>query len=210
MDIRYNFLNTLDHFPCELIRTLWTLQSLDISLDQIDEDGQKVIALQMENQANFLEDLVQERIKALQLQRKELVQMQEIRKRYDATRSRSLARNPPASPPLTIKLSLGEQKKSPVGKKRKIGRNHVGKLQRRDKPTHTITRRNEQRREKTYCVCDNVSYGSMIACDNKNCPTEWFHYGCVGIVRPLSGEWFCSDDCRRQATKTRRSTRRRN
>jgi hypothetical protein len=26
-----------------------------------------------------------------------------------------------------------------------------------------------------------VSFGRMIGCDNENCPTEWFHFPCVGL-----------------------------
>ncbi|CAR26701.1 hypothetical protein ZYGR_0H05240 [Zygosaccharomyces rouxii] len=190
MDIRYNFLNTLDHFPCELIRTLWTLQSLDTSLDQNeDEDNQDQIAVQMENQVDFLEDLVQSRIKTLTLQRNELLQMQEIRRRYDATRSKDSSKNAP----LTIRLNLRNSNSNRVDKASRASvKNNTGKP--------NITRR-EEPQEETYCVCHNVSYGSMIACDNDSCSIEWFHYGCVGIVRPLEGEWYCSEKCRREAKK---------
>ncbi|GAV52691.1 hypothetical protein ZYGR_0AG06820 [Zygosaccharomyces rouxii] len=195
MDIRYNFLNTLDHFPCELIRTLWTLQSLDTSLDQKeneDHDRQDQIAVQMENQADFLQDLVQARIKALTLQRRELLQMQEIRKRYDATRTKESPKNAP----LTIRLNLRNSNSNRVDKASRATRGN-------DIVKPNISRR-EEPQEETYCVCHNVSYGSMIACDNSNCPTEWFHYGCVGIVRPLEGEWFCSDRCKNEAKRRRK------
>eukprot|EP00347_Sterkiella_histriomuscorum_P020736 403336671 len=46
-------------------------------------------------------------------------------------------------------------------------------------------------REPTYCFCNNVSYGDMIACDNKNCPYEWFHFPCVGLTQKPEGKWFC-------------------
>ncbi|KAK4483908.1 hypothetical protein RD792_011117, partial [Penstemon davidsonii] len=37
--------------------------------------------------------------------------------------------------------------------------------------------------EPTYCVCHQVSFGDMIACDNENCQGgEWFHYTCVGLT----------------------------
>lgn len=45
--------------------------------------------------------------------------------------------------------------------------------------------------EPRYCICNQVSYGSMIACDNKLCPYEWFHFRCVGIIRPPKGKWYC-------------------
>ncbi|KZT73318.1 hypothetical protein DAEQUDRAFT_808419 [Daedalea quercina L-15889] len=48
---------------------------------------------------------------------------------------------------------------------------------------------------KTYCVCNGVSYGEMIACDDSGCDTEWFHLLCVGLQTPPVGEWYC-ETCR--------------
>lgn len=66
-----------------------------------------------------------------------------------------------------------------------------------------------------YCICNNVSYGEMIYCENFEvrilsctfyntsfnfnsyrwqCPYgQWFHYDCVGIYKPPKGSWFCAD-----------------
>jgi inhibitor of growth protein 3 len=44
-----------------------------------------------------------------------------------------------------------------------------------------------------YCTCRNVSYGDMVACDNDECPYEWFHWQCVGMTREPGGEWFCGE-----------------
>lgn len=27
-----------------------------------------------------------------------------------------------------------------------------------------------------------VSYGQMVACENPDCETEWFHFACVGLT----------------------------
>ena len=35
--------------------------------------------------------------------------------------------------------------------------------------------------EPLYCICRRVSFGEMVACDNEDCPIEWFHYECVGF-----------------------------
>lgn len=35
--------------------------------------------------------------------------------------------------------------------------------------------------EPTYCYCNNVSYGEMVACDADGCEKEWFHLACVGL-----------------------------
>ena len=51
--------------------------------------------------------------------------------------------------------------------------------------------------EPRYCICQGVSYGNMIACDNTNCGREWFHLDCVGLSR-LPGsktKWYC-DECK--------------
>ncbi|CAJ0584137.1 unnamed protein product, partial [Mesorhabditis spiculigera] len=44
---------------------------------------------------------------------------------------------------------------------------------------------------KTWCICNEKSYGKMVACDNQKCPYEWFHYHCVGITAPPRGKWYC-------------------
>ena len=47
--------------------------------------------------------------------------------------------------------------------------------------------------EPRYCVCQRVSFGAMIACDNENCDMEWFHYSCVGLSTEakFKGNWYC-------------------
>lgn len=45
--------------------------------------------------------------------------------------------------------------------------------------------------EETYCTCRQVSYGSMIACDNDNCKYQWFHFDCVKITTKPKGKWYC-------------------
>lgn len=48
--------------------------------------------------------------------------------------------------------------------------------------------------EPIYCVCHQVSFGDMIACDNENCQGgEWFHYSCVGLTPEtrFKGKWYC-------------------
>ncbi|OJD32134.1 map kinase kinase [Diplodia corticola] len=51
--------------------------------------------------------------------------------------------------------------------------------------------------EPRYCLCGDVSYGAMVACDNDNCEKEWFHLECVGLPNGIKdGEtWYCPE-CR--------------
>jgi hypothetical protein len=62
--------------------------------------------------------------------------------------------------------------------------------------------------EPKYCICRGVSYGEMIACDNKDCPTEWFHIGCVRLKSIPAGKWYC-DQCLSTVVKPKRPRRRR-
>ena len=51
--------------------------------------------------------------------------------------------------------------------------------------------------EPTYCYCNRISFGEMIACEHPECPIEWFHFECVGLTpdnRP-KGKWYCNE-CR--------------
>lgn len=57
--------------------------------------------------------------------------------------------------------------------------------------------------EPTYCLCEQVSYGEMIGCDNDACVIEWFHFNCVGLVNKPKGKWFCPN-CRGENSKVMR------
>ena len=54
--------------------------------------------------------------------------------------------------------------------------------------------------EPRYCLCDDISYGDMIACDHgvaEDGCREWFHMGCVGLL-DMPGrtvKWYCPN-CR--------------
>lgn len=45
--------------------------------------------------------------------------------------------------------------------------------------------------EPTYCICEDVSYGNMVCCDNDLCPIEWFHFNCVSLRKKPKGKWYC-------------------
>ncbi|KAI1413691.1 hypothetical protein F5Y13DRAFT_179399 [Hypoxylon sp. FL1857] len=60
--------------------------------------------------------------------------------------------------------------------------------------------------EPRYCLCNRVSFGIMIQCDNvdklttphvQNCKQEWFHLECVGLseIPARTTKWYCPE-CR--------------
>ncbi|KAH7717517.1 zinc finger protein [Aphelenchoides avenae] len=60
--------------------------------------------------------------------------------------------------------------------------------------------------EPTYCLCERVSFGDMICCDNTRCPVEWFHFECVNIkIKPKGKKWFCPL-CRGEKTTVMKSS----
>jgi hypothetical protein len=52
-----------------------------------------------------------------------------------------------------------------------------------------------------YCICEEISYGDMVCCDNDLCPNEWFHFGCVSLRKKPKGKWYCPR-CRGTNSKT--------
>jgi len=52
--------------------------------------------------------------------------------------------------------------------------------------------------EPVYCLCRQVAYGEMIACDNEECAIEWFHYSCVNLNKKPRSTWLCPDCSRRR------------
>lgn len=66
-----------------------------------------------------------------------------------------------------------------------------------DKATSSVSVNHES--EPVYCTCRKVSYGAMVACDNEDCETEWFHFACMGLESKPRGKWYCPD-CRKKMT----------
>ncbi|TPX64144.1 hypothetical protein SpCBS45565_g06109 [Spizellomyces sp. 'palustris'] len=58
-------------------------------------------------------------------------------------------------------------------------------------PSSSSTSSSDSESDPIYCLCRQGSYGDMVGCDNEHCPFEWFHYECVGLIKPPVGMWFC-------------------
>lgn len=94
---------------------------------------------------------------------------------------------------VTTSVSTTNQKKTNTGtgkKKKRKSRGTTQVTQREETPP-----RDEEPvidpDEPTYCLCDQVSFGEMIMCDNDLCPIEWFHFSCVTLTTKPKGKWFC-------------------
>ncbi|XP_011303697.1 inhibitor of growth protein 1 [Fopius arisanus] len=92
--------------------------------------------------------------------------------------------------------SNGNQKKTTAAaagkkKKRKSRQGNQQNQQREDTPPPIDDDIQVDPDEPTYCLCDQISYGEMILCDNDLCPIEWFHFSCVSLSTKPKGKWFC-------------------
>lgn len=51
--------------------------------------------------------------------------------------------------------------------------------------------------EERFCLCNSISYGQMIECDDTECRLKWFHIDCVGltmnVLPPEDSVWFCPE-----------------
>lgn len=131
---------------------------------------------------------------------------------------------PPPQPPVVNNIKVSKQEEKPV-EPRPLAAN---KRQRRQKNHDSISREEEDKAPKkkkkrtkkkekeqspldppidpdepTYCLCDQVSYGEMIGCDNDTCAIEWFHFNCVGLTTKPKGKWYCPK-CRGDTCKVMR------
>jgi len=73
---------------------------------------------------------------------------------------------------------------------------HDGALDSDDNEQNEAGYEDEGDDNKLYCICHSVSHGNMVACDNENCPYEWFHWECVGMTQEPKGRWLCTE-CRK-------------
>ncbi|GAB0092709.1 inhibitor of growth protein 5 [Sergentomyia squamirostris] len=90
------------------------------------------------------------------------------------------------------KKSTGQAGKK---KKRKARNTQGGNNQQRDRDDTPPPEEPIDPDEPTYCLCDQISFGEMILCDNDLCPIEWFHFSCVSLMSKPKGKWYCPN-CR--------------
>ncbi|CAH8831799.1 unnamed protein product [Trichobilharzia szidati] len=71
-------------------------------------------------------------------------------------------------------------------------------------PNRSISEASASPDERLYCICKKVSFGDMIACDNKFCEVEWFHFSCVDVRVQPKGKWYCPY-CRGESSRIKRT-----
>jgi inhibitor-of-growth protein 1 len=87
------------------------------------------------------------------------------------------------------------------GGPKKKKKRKVVKKERESSPTEIPIDPNEP----TYCLCNQVSYGEMIGCDNMECKIEWYHFNCVQLTHKPKGKWYCPN-CRGDRPNVMRRT----
>ncbi|ERL91922.1 inhibitor of growth protein 1 [Dendroctonus ponderosae] len=92
------------------------------------------------------------------------------------------------APAVSTSTASTSQKKTTTGKKKKRKTRQI-QAQREDSPPPEEQVIDPD--EPTYCLCDQISFGEMIMCDNDLCPIEWFHFSCVTLTTKPKGKWYC-------------------
>lgn len=190
-DVRYGFLSTLDHLPCDVVRILWTIQSLDIS-----DDGKGKHCEEMLRQAQHLLELVRQESARVKFEKQELERFAVIKERYDGhVRKRPKLKPLPPHKPIKIRITMKSRYPEAEREQKLLEQKKI-----QQQSSTSDNQHNQSTDAEVYCFCRDVSYGPMIACDNKSCAIEWFHYQCVGLTEaPADNEkWFCSDKCRKE------------
>ena len=179
-DIRHDFFHALDHFPSDLVRTLWLLQSIDTQLNGCYYNTGKIgnietskyveyLQLQLRRQSISLLRSVQYQKNILNREKIQLSKQLHTRKRYQSFIKKINEQKP------TVNIHADDN-------------SYEVKVAIRTPENKNL--------EPRYCICNDVSYGDMIACDNEDCPKQWFHYKCIHISIPPKGKWYCSIECK--------------
>ncbi|KAF2464641.1 uncharacterized protein BDR25DRAFT_271676 [Lindgomyces ingoldianus] len=107
----------------------------------------------------------------------------------------STRKKPPPKGDIT---SAEDGQKTVTNVKRAQGSKNKKKKKADEEPTEPLEEIDPN--EPRYCICDDVSFGQMIQCDN-NCEKEWFHLDCVHMtekeIPSRRAKWYCPD-CRAQ------------
>lgn len=88
--------------------------------------------------------------------------------------------------------AVDKKKTTEIKKRQREPENTKVKTKKRITELTTVSDKKKSNNEETYCMCEQIAYGEMIACDNKGCPYEWFHLQCVGLTKlPNNNKWYC-------------------
>ncbi|KAI1267425.1 hypothetical protein F5Y18DRAFT_380204 [Xylariaceae sp. FL1019] len=95
--------------------------------------------------------------------------------------------------------AIGKRKAAPRKKARGNPRSHRGANQQPEPEPEVEVEVDDDGNvidpeEPRYCLCNRVSFGTMISCDNVDgCEKEWFHLECVGLseIPARTTKWYC-------------------
>lgn len=95
--------------------------------------------------------------------------------------------------PVTKRAGKRQRFMTVIGKMKKGGktkkREKKDEIEQQNIASGTESNKETPDDEPTYCLCNKVSFGQMIECDNEACFIEWFHFSCVQLKRAPKGKW---------------------
>ncbi|CAH1733357.1 unnamed protein product [Aphis gossypii] len=187
-----DLMNRLENLPVELQQNLTLMREIDLRAQQVISDIGKQTDKYFKSKA-YLTDKNKKKMNRIQGQfdkakayGDDKVQLaiqtyalvDEQIKKLDAYLARSSDTFDDTAIDATIHMQGGSQNK---------------KLRRTKKNGHSVKIFDMpvDPNEPKYCLCQQVSYGDMICCDNPECSIEWFHFECVNLTTKPKKKWFC-------------------
>lgn len=213
--IRNTFISTVDHLPSDVIRSLWVIQSCNITVDKLDNQiNETLTQLQQGKQPKqaAAQNLIairraMDRYSAESVLEASALYSQLVAHRHELEDEIEQLQGGPHQPQQEQDLReqlikhyrehpLASQKDAEREKAQaKSGLKLVLKIKRKrgrprkdkvDIPKENGDSKAAVEPEEVYCFCKQGSFGNMIACDFPRCKNgEWFHYKCVGLLRSL-------------------------
>jgi hypothetical protein len=189
------FVESVENLPNELRHYLQEVKLRDESVKDLKKQIIMTEKSGNDNKEEALKNLYKSEIELAEekilIAEKALDLLERHMKRLDESITKTL--NSVDEPGISSDLFQSEQKKSrpSLTSARNSGRSMLSSSRSGGQPPSKSFGAPDD--DTVYCVCQQGSYGEMIACDNaeKCVSNEWFHYDCVGLSEPPKGTWFC-------------------
>jgi len=216
-----NYLTSVDTLPQELKRNFNTMKELDIKSQSVNDKVERLLKKHKHDKNAMIESLSPKELAQLQSELQQCFEWGEEKIRlasqtYDAV-DKHIRRLDEDLRKFEVELEQErllkqQQTKQALKAKGQKPRTNKDKTTPQEPsaitPVHPVDVDFDMPidpNEPVYCFCKRVSFGSMVGCDNENCPVEWFHYECVGLTESPKGKWHCSAGCK-IASETKKKT----
>ncbi|XP_064608857.1 inhibitor of growth protein 1-like isoform X2 [Liolophura sinensis] len=209
-----NYLDAMENLPDDLQRSVSQLRELDSQCKEVEGPGKKRAFNALQRGLIRCQEIGDDKIQLLavvidHIENRTRQLDQDLENLDPSTGKEDKPDEPALQTTVTAKKIEAEKVENKSNKRQRRQKQHDLVIREEDKREEKAPKKKKKRKTKkdkegdrspiepidpdepTYCLCDQVSYGEMIGCDNDDCPIEWFHFNCVGLTTKPKGKWFC-------------------